>query len=148
MNGMETYISILRAMPALLKLSGPIALGQLVSISILTADFWMMGQLSARDLASGSLAVRVYQPLYFLVLGLLSIISSMVAQSIGAERPEIARRIFRQGLILAVFLGGFCMLPILFGAKILVLLGQDRDIAAYGETFLIYAAIGLSLIHI
>ena len=38
MNGMETYISILRAMPALLKLSGPIALGQLVSISILTAE--------------------------------------------------------------------------------------------------------------
>ena len=142
MKGMETYITILRAMPALLKLSGPVAAGQLVSISILTADFWMMGQLSARDLASGSLAVRVYQPLYFLVLGLLSVISSMVAQSIGAERLDIVRRIFRQGLILAVVLGGLCMLPILFGAEILILLGQDRDIAAYGETFLIYAAIG------
>ena len=142
MHFIQKQAAILAALPALFRLSAPIALGQLISISMLTADFWIMGRLSAFDLASGSLAVRVYQPLYFLCLGLLSIIASMVAQSIGAGRPEIARRIYRQGLILACLLGGILMLPILFGADILILLGQDIDIASYAINFFIYAAIG------
>lgn len=138
----QNLTAIIAALPALFRLSGPIAIGQLISISMLTADFWMMGRLGAFDLASGSLAVRVYQPFYFLALGLLSVIASMVAQSIGAGRPEIARRIYRQGLILAVVLGGIFMLPILFGANILILLGQDAEIASYATPFFIYAAVG------
>ena len=142
MRYIQHSAAIIAALPALFRLSGPIAIGQLISISMLTADFWMMGRLSAFDLASGSLAVRVYQPFYFLALGLLSIISSMVAQSIGAGRPEIARRIYRQGLILAVVLGSVFMLPILFGANILILLGQDPEISSYATPFFVYAALG------
>lgn len=142
MRYIQHSAAIIAALPPLFRLSGPIAIGQLISISILTADFWMMGRLSAFDLASGSLAVRVYQPFYFLALGLLSVIASMVAQSIGAGRPEIARRIYRQGLILAVALGGIFMLPILFGANILILLGQDAEISSYATPFFIYAALG------
>jgi len=84
MHFIQKQEAILAALPALFRLSAPIALGQLISISMLTADFWMMGRLSAFDLASGSLAVRVYQPFYFLCLGLFSIIASLVVHSIGA----------------------------------------------------------------
>ena len=68
----------------LLKLAVPLCIAQIASISILTADIWMMGQLSAFDLASGSLAIRLYQPFYFFSLGLLSLTGPLVAQALGA----------------------------------------------------------------
>ena len=121
----------------------PICIAQFASIGILTADLWMMGQLSTFDLAAGSLAVRLYQPFYFVSLGLLSIISALVAQSLGAEQPEIARRVFRQGLILSAGLGLCFMIPLLAGETILLTLGQSKQIATHAHNFLFWSAFGL-----
>ena len=128
---------------SLLKLSLPLCIAQIASISILTADIWMMGQLSAFDLAAGGIAVRYYQPFYFFSLGILSMVSPLIAQALGAKDPTSARRTFRQGLILALLLGILCILPVLFGADILPLLGQDPQIAHHASTFLTYSAFGL-----
>ena len=134
---------ITREALTLLKLSLPLCIAQIASISILTADIWMMGQLSAFDLASGSLAIRLYQPFYFFSLGLLSLTSPLVAQALGAGDPQRARRTFRQGLILAVLLGLIWILPVLKGVDILIFFGQDSTTSRHAEGFLFYASFGL-----
>ena len=50
-----------------LNLAIPLALGQLMSIGINTADIIAMGQLGTRELAAGSLAVRYFQPFFLWV---------------------------------------------------------------------------------
>ncbi|MBL54984.1 MAG: hypothetical protein CMN53_02055 [SAR116 cluster bacterium] len=125
------------------RLALPLCIAQLASIGIMTADVVMMGRLSTLDLAAGSLAVRLYQPLYFFSLGLLSVISALVAQSLGADQPEIARRVFRQGLILSSGLGLVFMLPVLAGDQLMLMFGQSEDIAARAADYLFWSAFGL-----
>jgi len=121
----------------------PLCIVQFASIGIFTVDLWMMGQLSTFDLAAGSLAVRLYQPFYFLSLGLLSVIAALVAQSLGANQLEIARRVFRQGLILSACLGLCFMLPMLAGETLMLVLGQAPKVAAHASDFLFWSAFGL-----
>lgn len=121
----------------------PLCIAQFASIGIFTADLWMMGQLSTFDLAAGSLAVRLYQPFYFVSLGLLSVISALVAQSLGADQPAIARRVFRQGLILSAGLGLIFMIPLLAGETLMLALRQSPEIAAHAKDFLFWLAFGL-----
>ena len=127
----------------LLKLAVPLCIAQIASISILTADIWMMGQLSAFDLASGSLAIRLYQPFYFFSLGLLSLTGPLVAQALGAGDQQRARRTFRQGLILAVLFGLAWIMPVMNGVDIMIFFGQDEAVSRHSEQFLFYTAFGL-----
>ena len=125
------------------RLALPLCIAQLASIGIMTADVVMMGQLSTLDLAAGSLAVRLYQPFYFFSLGLLSVISALVAQSLGADQPDIARRVFRQGLILSSGLGAVFMMPVLAGEQLMLFFGQSEDIAGRAADYLFWSAFGL-----
>ena len=125
------------------RLAPPLCIAQLASIGIMTADVVMMGQLSTLDLAAGSLAVRLYQPFYFFSLGLLSVISALVAQSIGADQPDTARRVFRQGLILSSGLGAVFMMPVLAGEQLMLFFGQSEDIAGRAADYLFWSAFGL-----
>ena len=128
---------------ALLKLSVPLCIAQLASISILTADIWMMGQLSAFELASGGLAIRYYQPFYFFSLGILSMVSPLIAQALGGNDIQAARRTFRQGLLLSILLGLIWIFPVIQGVDILIALGQDEQVSKNAAGFLIYSAFGL-----
>ena len=125
------------------RLALPLCIAQLASIGIMTADVVMMGQLSTLDLAAGSLAVRLYQPFYFFSLGLLSVISALVAQSLGADQPDTARRVFRQGLILSSGLGLVFMIPVLAGDQLMLIFGQSEEIAERAADYLFWSAFGL-----
>ena len=125
------------------RLALPLCIAQLASIGIMTADVVMMGQLSTMDLAAGSLAVRLYQPFYFFALGLLSVISALVAQSLGAHQPETARRVFRQGLLLSSGLGIIFMMPVLAGERLMLWFGQAPEIAGRADDYLFWSAFGL-----
>lgn len=128
----------------LLRLAGPLCIAQIASISILTADIWMMGRLSAFDLASGSLAMRLYQPFYFFAVGVLSLVGPLTSQALGSGEVRSARLIFRQGLLLALGIGCLSFLPVIYGADILIFLGQQPDVARHAETFLFISAFGLT----
>ena len=81
--------------------------------------------------------------LLFCVSWAASIISALVAQSLGAEKPENARRIFRQGLILSAGLGLCFMIPVLGGETLMLALGQSKEVAARARNFLFWSAFGL-----
>ena len=53
---------------SLIRLAIPLGIAQLISIGIMTSDIWAMGRLGSFDLAAGGLAIRYYQPFYFLHL--------------------------------------------------------------------------------
>ena len=66
-----------------LTLAVPLALGQLMSIGINTADIIALGQLSTHDLAAGSLAARYFQPFFFMGMGLMLAVGPLVAQGLS-----------------------------------------------------------------
>ena len=131
-----------------LTLAVPLALGQLMSIGINTADIIALGQLSTHDLAAGSLAARYFQPFFFMGMGLMLAVGPLVAQGLGGNDDHLVRSAFRQGLFLAVAVGLVFILPIAGGHTVLIWLGQDADILLYADEFLLWLAVGIPFVFI
>ena len=131
-----------------LNLAIPLALGQLMSIGINTADIIAMGQLGTHELAAGSLAARYFQPFFFMGMGLMLAVGPLVAQGLGGNDDHLVRSAFRQGLFLAVAVGLVFILPIAGGHTVLIWLGQDADILAYVDKFLLWLAVGIPFVFI
>ena len=131
-----------------LNLAIPLALGQLMSIGINTADIIAMGQLGTHELAAGSLAARYFQPFFFMGMGLMLAVGPLVAQGLGGNDDHLVRSAFRQGLFLAVAVGLVFILPIAGGHTVLIWLGQDADILAYVDNFLLWLAVGIPFVFI
>lgn len=126
-----------------ITLSIPLIIGQIAMIGVWTADIVMMGGISADALAAGTQANRLYQPLYFIALGLTIAVSPLTSQALGAGNRRQARRIMRQGIWLAAIYGLITMVPMLNGEALLLLLGQDPDISRDADMFLKMLAIGM-----
>ena len=131
-----------------LALAIPLALGQLMSIGINTADIIAMGQLGTHQLAAGSLAARYFQPFFFMGMGLMLAVGPLVAQGLGANDHRLVRRSLRQGLFLAVVVGLLFILPIAGGRTVLIWLGQDPDILMHVDEFLLWLAVGIPFVFI
>ena len=140
--------SLAKAIFDLMKLALPLALAQILSVSIMTTDIWMMGQLSTLDLAAGSLAIRFYQPFYFFALGLLGVITPFVAQGRGQNDDRLIRRSFRMGLCLGLVIGILFAIIVAQGSWILPALGQDPDVVAHADMFLLLSALSLPVLNL
>ena len=129
--------------PAVIRLALPICMAQLASIGILTSDLWMAGRLSTLDLATSALSTRLYHPFYFIALGILAVIAPLTAQALGSGDGKIARRTFRQGLIIAFVIGILSMPAVFYGSDILIFLGQDETLSRHAEPYLFWTSLGL-----
>lgn len=132
-----------QSLKQIILLSLPLMGSQLASIGIMTSDIIMMGSLSAFDLAAGSLAIRFFQPFYFFALGLTAVISSLVAQAVGSHDLQRARRVFRQGLVIALLLSAVSSPIVMAGTPVLKALGQAPDVAEHANGFLFWTALSL-----
>ena len=112
---------------ATLTLALPLIGVQLSQIAVLTTDVLMMGWLSAAALAAGALGFNLYFILWGVGLGVLIGTSPMMAQAIGRKRHMVRelRRTLRQGLWMAIAIGGPTMVVIWHAEPILRALGQD-----------------------
>ena len=131
-----------------LTLAIPLALGQLMSIGINTADIIAMGQLGTHELAAGSLAARYFQPFFFMGMGLMLAVGPLVAQGLGGNDDRLVRRALRQGLFLAIAVGLLFIMPIAGGRTVLIWLGQDADLLVHAEEFLLWLAVGIPFVFI
>ena len=136
------------ALRAIIYMAIPLAIAQMLTVSIMTTDIWMMGRMSTVDFAAGSLAIRFYQPFYFFSLGMLSIVGPLVSQGLGSGNDRHVRRSFRQGLVVAIGLGIIFAIPVSQGDWLLPYLGQDPDIAHHAKTYLILSAISMPVLNI
>lgn len=122
---------------ALFVLALPIILGNLAQSVIQATDLILLGRLSADALAAGSLGFNLFVPFIVVGIGLMAAVSPVVAAERGRKRHSVRdiRRTVRQGMWLAVTL----TLPswaILWNApSLLLLLGQEADLAAAAGSF-------------
>ena len=123
-------------------------LGQVASIAIWTSDIVMMGWIGADSLAAGIQGNRLYQPIFFLALGLTTAVSPLAAQALGARSRRQARRVVRQGLWLSVLCGVASVIPMWNGEALLLLLGQEETIARDAAPYLRMMALGMTPIYV
>ena len=98
--------------PALLKLAGPLLVGQLAVIAFGVLDTAMTARYSADDLAALAMASAIFISVYVGLTGVVSALAPIAGQLFGAKRYDEIGEEVRQALWLAVLLS-------LFGAVIL-----------------------------
>lgn len=109
---------------ALIWLALPILAAQLSQTLLGFVDTAMAGRVSAVDLAAVALGNSFWLPTFLFVSGVLMILTSKVAASNGAGRPEQIGPLVRQGLWLGLVLGSLAGMllwsvePVLHWAKI------------------------------
>jgi multidrug resistance protein, MATE family len=101
-----------KALRELLKLGVPMGLSYLIEVTAFTFMALFIARLGATAVAGHQLAANFATVLYMLPLSIASATGTLVAQALGAQKPDHARRISRAGIRLAAVLscGVGCML--------------------------------------
>ena len=125
------------------RLALPLMIGQIAMISIWNADVIMMGWINTDSIAAGGQASRLYQPFYFVALGLTVAVAPLTAQALGGGSRRQARRVIRQGIWLACLYGVIAFFPMWYGEHLLIFLGQEKALAENASLFLKMTAFGM-----
>jgi MATE family multidrug resistance protein len=142
MSSLAATAAPLRASPlaaeirATLALAGPLALSQLGQIAINTTDVLILGRLGPEPLAAASLALSPFFLCFVTLLGVVTAVSPLAAQALGAKKPREVRRAVRQGLWVAGLLSLPCLALLWHVEAILLALGQDPGLAAESAVFM------------
>ncbi|MBV9109371.1 MAG: MATE family efflux transporter [Gemmatimonadetes bacterium] len=127
---------------ALLRLAGPIIVGQLGGVAMNVTDNIMVGPLGPDALAAAGLATSIHVSVLVTLSGVLMGMTPLVAQSHGAGDREECRRIAVQGL----WMGAMAAVPMivlsLCGRQVARLLGQDPAVAELAGRFMVALAPG------
>jgi MATE family multidrug resistance protein len=129
--------------PSLLKLAGPLLVGQLAVIAFGVLDTAMTARYSADDLAALAMASAIFISIYVGLTGVISALAPIAGQLFGAKRfSEIGEEV-RQATWLALVLTIFgCF--ILLNADHLLAISQVNDlIEGKAKLYLSILAIGL-----
>jgi MATE family multidrug resistance protein len=121
---------------ALVRLAGPIALGQVGSIAMMTTDTIMVAPLGANALAASGLGIALQMSVLIAMSGVLSGITPLVSQSYGAGDRLEGRRVVVQGLWLALILSIPVVALSLTARPVALALGQDPAVAELAGGFL------------
>ena len=135
---------------ALLALGGPMALTQIISFSIYTIDTIMIGRLGTEALAAAAVGTVIYFLLWMIGAGPASAVTPMVSQAIGTtlgDSSSDARRDARRSVRMALWLVAMLTVPMfaaLFATRdVLVFFGQDPQVSAMAQTYVMALAPGL-----
>lgn len=135
---------------ALLALGGPMALTQIVSFSIYTIDTIMIGRVGTEALAAAAMGTVIYFLLWMIGAGPASAVTPMVSQAIGTTIGDTgadARRDARRSVRMALWMVTLLTLPIavllVFVSDILIFFGQDPEVSALAQRYVIALAPGL-----
>ncbi len=127
---------------ALLALGLPMALTQLVQMSIQTVDVLMIGRLGAEPLAAASLGVVFFFTIFIAGLGPGMAVTPMVSQALGRdpENYDEVRRTVRMGLWISalLFFPAFALLA--NAPAIARALGQPEALAAMAGPYVLALA--------
>ncbi|HEX8243495.1 MAG TPA: MATE family efflux transporter [Longimicrobium sp.] len=128
---------------AMLRLAGPIIVGQLGAVAMTTTDTIMVAPLGPASLAAAGLATSIHFASLVAFSGILMGMTPLVAQSWGAGDRAECRRVAVQGLWLAVLVSIPTTALSLAGAPLARLLGQEPEVAELTGRFLVAMAPGV-----
>ncbi|MCJ8300341.1 MAG: MATE family efflux transporter, partial [Pseudomonadales bacterium] len=118
------------------SLAWPLVIAQLAVIAINTTDVVMMGWLGPEYLAAGTLSTAIVHPFLLAGLGLLSVITPLVAQNLSTKNHTEIRRTTRQGLWLAALMS-LIFVPLLLQIEnIILMLGLGASVAKLASTYM------------
>ncbi|MEH2479196.1 MATE family multidrug resistance protein [Nitrobacteraceae bacterium AZCC 2146] len=122
---------------ATLALGWPLVLTSLAQIALTTTDVIVLGRLSASALAASALGVNLYLAFLIFAIGLMTATSPLMAEAVGRKLHMVrdVRRTFRQGLWSAVIVSVPAWIVLWHTEPILLLFGQEPQIAADAQTF-------------
>lgn len=125
---------------ALLVLGGPLVAAQLATIALTATDVVMTGWLGPAPLAAGALASALIFPFVMFNTGVVMAVAPMVAQALGGLRRRDVRRSVRQGVWVALALSALTIPVLLQAETLLVVMGQNPDLAALAQSYISAAA--------
>ena len=128
---------------ALLRLAGPISVGQLGSIAMMTTDTIMVAPLGANALAAAGLGIALHFTVLVAMSGVLGGLTPLVSQSQGAGDRLEGRRVVVQGLWLALLLSLPVVALSVTGRPVALALGQDARVAEMAGAFMLALAPGV-----
>jgi MATE family multidrug resistance protein len=123
---------------ATLALAWPLVLTQLAQIALSTVDVLLLGRLGPEALASGALAVNLYNAFMLFGVGVMTATMAMVARERGrmAHSVREIRRTFHQTLWVAATLALPIWCILWQGEAIFALLGQDPALSHQATSIL------------
>ncbi|HSM41156.1 MAG TPA: MATE family efflux transporter [Afifellaceae bacterium] len=124
---------------ATLALAWPLVIAQLATMAIHTTDVIMVGWLGPTQLAAGTLATALIYPFLMFGTGVVTAVSPMIAQAIGARQYRSVRRTTRQGLWMALALAALLIPIVLQAEHIFLQVGQAPDTAALSQSYIDFA---------
>jgi len=132
-------------MRALLTIGVPMALAQLVQFSPYIADTLMIGRIGPNEIAAAAIGSVLYFLLWMLANGPIAAVTPLVSQALGRDKNE--RRDIRRTVRMSVWVC-FLMFPFILGLllltePIMILAGQDPDVARLAQTYVLVLAPGL-----
>lgn len=119
-----------------LGLATPLALAQLAQMATGFFDTIMMGRLGSEAIAGGGLGAITFNFLMMVTGGLISAVSPLVAEAFGAGNDLRIRRIFWQGVGLALMMSLGCMGLLSQSPLWLPLLGQSAETIPLTQQYL------------
>ena len=129
--------------PALLKLAGPLLIGQLAVIAFGVLDTAMTARYSADDLAALAMASAIFISIYVGLTGVISALAPIAGQLFGAKRySEIGEEV-RQATWLALGLTVLGCFVLLNADHLLAISHLSPDIEGKARLYLDILALGL-----
>jgi len=129
--------------PALLKLAGPILLGQLAVIAFGVLDTAMTARYSAADLAALAMASAIFISLYVGLTGVVSALAPIAGQLFGAKRFDEIGEEVRQATWLAIVLSIVGCLVLTHADVLLSISHISPEIEDKARLYLSILALGL-----
>lgn len=126
-------------MYASVKLGVPLVLMQVTFMLINVTDTIMLGWLGVKELAAGTLAFQLIFVVLIFGLGISSALMPLVSSAVGRDDLQAVRRSVRMALWVLSMTVMLLMIPLLFGEQILIALGQDPELSALAQTYIVIA---------
>ncbi|MFW5985671.1 MAG: MATE family efflux transporter [Halanaerobiaceae bacterium] len=136
-------------LPTLFRLSWPIMVGETMQLMYNLADTFWLGRLGKEFLA----AITVSFPLIFVIfsvgIGFSLAGIALVSQYTGANQHEKANLVTGQILVFTIMVSfTFSIFGLIFGEKLLVLIGAGEDILPYAWAYFRIITAGIPLMFI
>ena len=125
------------------KLASPVMLGMLGHTFVSFVDNIMVGQLGTAELAAVSLGNSFMFIAMSLGIGFSTAITPLTAEADGANNLKSARSVFKNGLMLCLFLGIFLFLGVYFAKPLLYLMKQPEEVVVLAMPYLNLVAFSL-----
>ena len=120
------------------RLAWPLALANLLQMLVHAVDVIFVARLGERELAASALGIAIFGVVLWAMSGLVGMVAALIAEELGRRRHAVreVRRSVRMGLWLAVLSGALGMAICWQGEALLLLGGQEPELAARAGAFL------------